>query len=280
MLFAGVKGYAGTSETVIIPVQSIDKAPCVTMQTSAYQGDTVEATVNTDVDLKNPILTFKGKKIKLACIDKKTYRAYIGINAWEKTEKYEIKFSDDTEKLSQTKFLTVVTKKFPNQYIKLSPSKSALEPTKFELAQVQKGKTSCSCAPHYGSVPFISPVPGEIVSVYGLNRYYNGKIGSYHKGVDIAANEGAPVKVVADGIVTVADTFNIHGGTIAVDHGNGITSMYLHLSKICAKPGQTVKAGNIIGNVGSTGISTGPHLHWGIYVNGESVDPYTFWVRK
>jgi len=129
--------------------------------------------------------------------------------------------------------------------------------------------------------PFTVPTQGCIISVYGLNRYHNGvPTGDFHKGVDIKAPQGRDVKAFVEGKVIIAEHFKLHGGTVAIDHGQGLVSMYLHMSKITAKVGNIVKSGDKIGEVGSTGYSTGPHLHWGVYVNGVPVNPIGFWVNQ
>jgi murein DD-endopeptidase MepM/ murein hydrolase activator NlpD len=116
-------------------------------------------------------------------------------------------------------------------------------------------------------------------SPFGVKRYYNGKFsGNYHKGIDQRSPQGRPIKAIADGQVILASSFHLHGGTVGLDHGQGITSIYIHQSKLLVKPGQLVKQGDVIGHVGSTGFASGPHLHWGLYIHGTPVDP-TNWLK-
>jgi murein DD-endopeptidase MepM/ murein hydrolase activator NlpD len=89
---------------------------------------------------------------------------------------------------------------------------------------------------------------------------------------------GSPVHAVAAGVVRISQPFTLRGGTVALDHGQGLESIYLHMSRLEAKEGEHVKAGDVVGYVGSTGRSTGPHLHWTLYANGEPVNPRQ-WVR-
>jgi murein DD-endopeptidase MepM/ murein hydrolase activator NlpD len=92
--------------------------------------------------------------------------------------------------------------------------------------------------------------------------------------VDIAAAKGTPVKAAADGVVSLADdSFVLHGQTIIIDHGGGLSSLYLHLSQIDVSPGESITQGQVIGRVGATGAATGPHLHYGVYVHHEAMDP-------
>ncbi|MBW4516505.1 MAG: peptidoglycan DD-metalloendopeptidase family protein [Timaviella obliquedivisa GSE-PSE-MK23-08B] len=126
---------------------------------------------------------------------------------------------------------------------------------------------------------FRRPATGEVTSIYGVRRYYNGEFAEdyYHRGVDYAGEVGSAVVAPAGGKVVlvgrVADGFEIHGNTVGVDHGQGVISIFIHLSRIDVKEGDRVQAGQTLGGIGSTGAATGPHLHWGLYVNGLSVDP-------
>jgi len=121
---------------------------------------------------------------------------------------------------------------------------------------------------------FLMPVEGRITTEFGLQRYVNGRFGYRHRGLDIAAPEGTPVKAAAAGVVTLADdSFLLHGQTVVVDHGQGTSSLYLHLSEIAVAAGEAVAQGQVIGRVGATGIATGPHLHYAVYAYHEAVDP-------
>jgi murein DD-endopeptidase MepM/ murein hydrolase activator NlpD len=121
--------------------------------------------------------------------------------------------------------------------------------------------------------PFLRPVEGPVSSPFGLRRIYNGKRRGYHSGLDIAAPRGAPVGVAAAGAVALVGDFFYTGKTVLVDHGFGLLTAYFHLDTISVDPGQQLGAGDVVGQVGSTGRSTGPHLHWGVYLAGVKVDP-------
>ena len=117
------------------------------------------------------------------------------------------------------------------------------------------------------------PVTGTISSRYGVSSSIRR---SNHTGLDIAAITGTPIKVMADGVVTNASYSGSYGKLIKVDHGNGVETWYAHTSKMYVKKGQEVKAGDIIAEVGSTGNSTGPHLHLEIRLNGEHINPQKY----
>ena len=121
---------------------------------------------------------------------------------------------------------------------------------------------------------FLWPVQGRISGRFGNQRVYNGTPKSPHSGMDIAAPAGTPVKAPADGVVSFADAgLYLTGGTLVLDHGHGISSNFLHLSRIDVRPGDVVRQGDVIGAVGATGRATGPHLHWGMNWFDVRIDP-------
>lgn len=121
---------------------------------------------------------------------------------------------------------------------------------------------------------FIWPVAGRISGRFGNQRVYNGTPKSPHSGMDIAAANGTPVKAPAAGIVTFASpSLYLTGGTVVIDHGAGISSNFLHLSRIDVKVGDRVEQGQVFGAVGATGRATGPHLHWGMNWFNARIDP-------
>ncbi|WP_460733459.1 M23 family metallopeptidase [Lysobacter tyrosinilyticus] len=121
---------------------------------------------------------------------------------------------------------------------------------------------------------FIWPVQGRISGRFGNQRVYNGTPKSPHSGMDIAADAGTPVLAPAAGVITFANTdLYLTGGTVLLDHGHGVSSNFLHLSRIDVKVGDRVAQGQVIGAVGATGRATGPHLHWGMNWFEVRIDP-------
>jgi murein DD-endopeptidase MepM/ murein hydrolase activator NlpD len=122
--------------------------------------------------------------------------------------------------------------------------------------------------------PFLRPVEGRVSGRFGNQRIYNGTPKSPHSGMDIAAPSGTPVKAPAAGVVTfAAPDLYLTGGTLLIDHGHGISSNFLHLSRIDVKVGDRVEQGQVVAAVGATGRATGPHLHWGMSWFDVRIDP-------
>jgi murein DD-endopeptidase MepM/ murein hydrolase activator NlpD len=121
---------------------------------------------------------------------------------------------------------------------------------------------------------FLVPVAGRISSSYGIGRSYNGgPVTSYHSGADFAQEEGTPIAAANAGVVAYAGALPIRGNSVIIDHGAGVYSAYHHLQGSTVAAGQSVAKGDLVGYLGGTGLSTGPHLHWEILVNGVNVDP-------
>jgi murein DD-endopeptidase MepM/ murein hydrolase activator NlpD len=120
---------------------------------------------------------------------------------------------------------------------------------------------------------FLRPLEGPVSSLFGHRRFFNGEPRNPHSGLDIAAPTGAEIRAPADAEVTLVDHLYYNGKTIFLDHGQGLITMYCHLSESLVNEGETVQQGQVIGLVGATGRVTGPHLHWSVSLNGYRVDP-------
>ena len=156
---------------------------------------------------------------------------------------------------------------------KVSPSPEDQKRIRNDRVMVKKARQMDDARTDFVQ-PFIWPVIGRISGVYGSQRILNGKPKWPHYGVDIAAPTGTPVKAPASGVVSLAhkDMF-YSGGTLIVDHGHGLSTVYMHLHKLLVDAGQRVEQGDVIAQVGATGRVTGPHLHWGMNWFDTRLDP-------
>lgn len=185
-------------------------------------------------------------------------------------------------KVCTTKVLALQPREFQTQVIKGVPA-STVNPDPKQLARMKNDSAAIGAARKRSGTgrgfeqAFMLPVEAPTSGVFGSRRTYNGEERSWHKGHDLAAPRGTPVKAPADGVVVLArDTF-MNGNLVILDHGYKLTSLYAHLDTMRVKEGQALKQGEVLGTVGSTGRSTGPHLHWGVTWGSTALDPW-LWI--
>lgn len=179
--------------------------------------------------------------------------------------------------LASGKFVVRATR-FPSENVHLSSDIEALRSTPEEIKLLTDFRNGVSDE-RFWQDPLAPPVEGCVTSPFGVKRLHNGKpTGEFHGGVDQRTPAGDPIRAIADGKIVYAQKFNVLGNAVGLDHGQGLGSMYLHMSKLEVAPGALVKKGDILGYAGSTGRSTGPHLHWVLYANGVNVNPAQ-WVK-
>jgi murein DD-endopeptidase MepM/ murein hydrolase activator NlpD len=244
--------------------------------TTAQLGDTVSVLVEQSPSISSTPTVKVGQKTYPTFVSGKgNFRALVPTTPLDKPGTLNIQVTGEGE----TKNLTVPLRKrsFPTQSIWLSGAAGA-DATQQELDRVDAFK-NLETPEKYWTGPFLKPNEGPITTIYGVRRYYNGEFAEdyYHRGVDYAGGTGSPVVAPAAGKIAlvgrVSQGFRVHGNVVGIDHGQGVTSILMHLSRIDVREGDVVKAGQRIGAVGATGAATGPHLHWGLYVHGLSVDP-------
>lgn len=195
----------------------------------------------------------------------------------DKPGDYPLELLSAEGKILETRTLTILDAHYLTQNVALSKEVVELKPSPGEMETVNAVKKLESPVKHW-TEPFLAPVPGCMNSPFGVQRYQNGKpTGNYHAGVDQRGPTGRPIVAAAAGTVRMVRSYNIHGNAVGVDHGQGVVSIYLHMSKIAAHEGDEVKAGDILGYVGMTGRANGPHLHWSLYVHSIAVNP-TKWA--
>jgi len=176
---------------------------------------------------------------------------------------------------------SVAPKQYAEQRLTVT-NRRHVDPSKEDLERIAEERTRIDTAlgtftaDRQPVLALQPPVAGRRSSSFGLRRYFNGQARNPHSGMDIAAATGTPIRSPAPGRVVEAGDFFFNGNTVFVDHGQGVVTMYCHLSRIDVAPGDEVGAGTILGLVGATGRVTGPHLHWGVAVNRALVDPALF----
>lgn len=172
-------------------------------------------------------------------------------------------------------------RQYPEQRIQLdnermvNPYQDDLERIRRESGRIRAALNRWREEPEPG-LDFRLPVEAPESSAFGLRRYFNDQPRKPHSGLDLAAEAGTPVAAPAGGLITETGDYFFNGNTVFVDHGQGLVSMYCHLSEIAVEPGRRVDAGDTIGRVGATGRVTGAHLHWSVSLNGNMVDPHLF----
>ena len=172
----------------------------------------------------------------------------------------------------------VVSKEYPAQYLTIK-KKKYVDPPKQDLLRIGRERNQMDQyfrnwrQVAYPARSFTLPLEGRYSAHFGLRRFYNGKPRNPHSGLDIAAPEGTAIKAAAAGVVTGTGDYFFNGKSVFIDHGQGLITMYCHLSHIDVKPGDKLSQGDLIGKVGKTGRVTGAHLHWSVSLNNSRVDP-------
>lgn len=207
-----------------------------------------------------------------------TRSGLIPVSALATPGKHKLEVLDSGGHVIDTTTITVESAHFRTQNVQLTPGLTQLKPAPGEMETLAALRNTVSPT-RYWTEPFETPVPGCLISPFGVQRLHNGKpTGNYHSGLDQRGAEGTPIQAMSGGVVKIVRKFNINGNIVGIDHGQGVTSFYLHMSKFATTEGAVVKTGDTIGYVGSTGRSTAPHLHWAIDVHAVPVNPLQ-WMK-
>ena len=176
---------------------------------------------------------------------------------------------------------SVGPKTYPEQRLTIKNPKLVTPPPE-ELARIaEERERQLAIRSRFRDVPVNRvdldlPADGRLSSRFGLRRIFNGEPRAPHTGLDVAVPTGTPIRAPADGVVSMVDDLYFNGNTVFVDHGQGFVSMVCHLERALVAEGQPVRRGERLGDSGSSGRATGPHLHWSVYLNGAAVDPALF----
>ncbi len=222
-----------------------------------------------------PVVMFNDKRVLVLRFEN-MWAAMIGIPLNQ-----AIGMAEATVRFSDGRHWTIGFEVEPYAYReqRLTVSKGYVDLTGEQLNRVGKERKIIDAAlTHWRDfaltdLSLIEPVAGERSSSFGLKRFFNDQPRSPHKGMDVAAALGTPVVASGDGTVTATGNYFFNGNTVIIDHGQGFVTLYCHLDEIGVEEGQQLTTGMPIGKVGATGRVTGPHLHFGTYLNGTAVDP-------
>jgi murein DD-endopeptidase MepM/ murein hydrolase activator NlpD len=178
----------------------------------------------------------------------------------------------------------VLSRLYPEQRLTIK-DKRKVEPSADDLARIDREKAITEAvkegfSPERPATDFALPAAGPLSSRFGLRRFFNGQARNPHAGLDVAVATGSPVRAPAPGVVVNTGDYFFNGNTVFLDHGQGLISAYMHLSRIDVRPGQAVRKGELLGAAGATGRVTGPHLHWAVILNNTAVDPELFLVKR
>ncbi|MEZ0347663.1 MAG: M23 family metallopeptidase [Thermus sp.] len=188
---------------------------------------------------------------------------------------YPLRLLLEGEAVSLT--LLVAPGQYGQEALALSPSLEALLQDPEAKAERKRVVAACPKEGPLLAKAFLAPVEGaRVTSPFGTRRRYGNRFASYHEGLDLAAPLGTPVRAVAEGVVVLSQRLRVRGEAVVLAHGMGLCTGYWHLSERRVREGERVRAGEVLGLLGSTGLSTGPHLHLEVRLKGVPVDPAPF----
>jgi murein DD-endopeptidase MepM/ murein hydrolase activator NlpD len=217
----------------------------------------------------------------------KTWYGIAGVSLETRPGTYALELSGTTSQaatISFTRQITVGAAKYPS--IKVTVAKRFTEPSKAELERIHQDKTvkqdvfQHTNPEREWSGKFLAPVVAPVSDAFGTRRTFNGKVQSMHQGLDYGVPTGTPVSAANAGIVLLAGPLYFEGNCVVLDHGQGLLTLYLHLSEIKVKQGERIAAGQEIGRSGGTGRATGPHLHFAVRWQGVYLNPATLPTLK
>ena len=259
--------------SIVIVLIFVSSLPASDHKILKYKGGIVFSQI-TKNDYDNDLYIDNLKIIKWS--DSNKYYLVYGIPYATNYGYKELVVKNQSNNIIKNIRLEIVHKKFDTQRIIVNrkfiePDMATIERIKKDSKQLNKARSIWT--DKNPDLFFISPVEGTVTGRFGTRRYYNGKEGRYHNGYDIAAPIGTTIVSPSSGKVILIGDFFYNGKTIIIDHGRGLKSLMIHLDDILVQNDQRIKKGQIIGKVGSTGKSTGPHLHWSVLMNNAYIDP-------
>lgn len=223
-----------------------------------------------------PMVHYRKKRV-MVIQNNGRWQAVVGIPLSTKSGKQRLTLADSKRVVN----FNVSPKKYAEQRLTIK-NKRQVNPNKEDMKRIRSERGRINRALRHWQqqatveTRFTLPVVGRLSSPFGLRRFFNEQPRKPHSGIDIAAPAGTPIVAPAAGRVIENGKFFFNGNSVFIDHGQGLVTMYCHMSRIDVKPGQRVRRGETIGAVGQTGRVTGPHLHWSVSLNDARVDPALF----
>lgn len=247
---------------------------------SGKQGEVLWIEVPVNIPQASVNGTLLKRQIPFFPVTDTSFAAIVGIDMQDPPGLQELRItiqtSDQTDHLNYS--IEIIKEDFAVQHLKLPKDKVDLDSKTLKRVRLEQ-KEMASAFHHVGTHPlwdgpFLEPTKGKVTGRFGSRRVINGQTKRPHSGEDIAAPQGTLVHAINKGTVVATVDHFFSGKGVIIDHGVGLFSMYFHLSEIDVQPGQPLNKGETLGKVGATGRATGPHLHWGIRLNGARVNPY------
>lgn len=269
-LLPGTSSLGKEAEATTIGIRSNSALPTIEIKPQrTYPGDVIF------VHAKNVQTVTLFKKTYQLQLSSGSYVRFIPVPVETKPGVYPVQTSNPQVKTT----ITVAPKTFATDSITVSSQMNAMrqntaridaDQKEINVARSQSAKTA------YFADTFQMPTQGRLTTPYGYQRVVNGKPSNRHMAIDIANKQGTPIVASNHGRVVLAESLYLTGNTVIIDHGLTLFSIYAHMSKLDVKPGQQVAKGQLIGKIGTTGFSTGPHLHYGMLIGNTYINPNPF----
>jgi len=247
----------------------------------AVPGGVVIVPLHVNSDTK-PLVKYNKRQV-MVVKQHGSWLAVVGVSLNAKIGK-QILMVTSENKIVKTSF-DIIDKSYPTQHIEIK-DKRKVNPNNYDMKRINAERSRISGALEYwmdkDDVPmnFAWPIEGRISGLFGRRRVFNGQARRPHSGMDIAAPIGTEIHATADGVIRGTGDYFFNGNTVFIDHGQGLVTMFCHMDKIGVKDGQEVKQGDVVGTVGMTGRVTGPHLHLGVSLNDQRIEPRLFFPDR
>ena len=263
--------------TGVLTAEAADAVTITASARSIQPGELVVLTVRTVKPAQSIVVTGLKTHLPPYAATANTWRVLVGIDLAVKPGKHEVVVETQPDGRKVSYALVVKPRRFPTRTLTVDPAfvtppPEAAERIERESKELNQVWASPASEKLWQS-GFVRPVPEPANSAFGSRSVFNGEPRSQHTGADFRSPAGTPIKAPNAGRVVIAGSRYFSGDTVVIDHGQGLFSLFAHLSETSVKLGDSVKKGQVIGQVGQSGRVTGPHLHWAVRLNGARIDP-------